>query len=148
MGRLARRCPIGRLALAGVALNVVGLWAISAWTQEAPLAIVALSLLAQGLGVGLFQVGYTDYVAATLPLADRGVAGSLATVTRTIGVVLGATLLTEAFAHFEASASAPGVAAASAFLVGFQATFRYTAIGLALLLALSLLSPSTWRVRT
>jgi MFS family permease len=147
-GRLARRLPVGRLALAGVVLNVIGLWAISGWTQEAPLAILGLSLLAQGLGLGLFQVSYTDYVAATLPLADRGVAGSLTMVTRTIGIVLGATILTEAFAYFEALASAQGVTAANAFLVGFQSTFRYTAIGLALLLAFSLVSPSTWRVRS
>jgi predicted MFS family arabinose efflux permease len=147
-GKSARRFPMGRLALAGIALNAAGLWTISAWTQASPLATVGLSLLVQGLGVGLFQVAYTDYVAGALPLSDRGVAGSLAMVTRTIGIVLGATVLSEAFTHFEATARASDVAAADAFLVGFQSTFRYTAIGLALYLAFSLLWTRTWRIRT
>jgi predicted MFS family arabinose efflux permease len=147
-GRLAGRVPMGRLAFAGIAINVAGLWTIATWTQASPLATVGVSLLVQGVGVGLFQVGYTDYVARTLPLDDRGVAGSLAMITRTIGIVLGATILSEAFTRFEAEALASETAAAAAFLFGFQSTFRYTAIGLALYLAFSLLSARAWRVRT
>jgi MFS family permease len=147
-GRLAPRVSLERLALAGIALNIAGLWKVSTFAQESPLATVGLSLLVQGLGVGLFQVGYTDYVARILPLSDRGVAGSLAMVTRTIGIVLGATVLSAVSAHFEAAAKAADVAAVDAFLVGFQSTFRYTAVGLALYLALSLLSARTWRAQT
>jgi MFS family permease len=147
-GRLAPRVSLERLTLAGIALNIAGLWSVSTWTETSPLATICLSLSGQGLGVGLFLVGYTDYVARTLPLADRGVAGSLAMVTRTIGVVLGATVLLEVSARFEAAAHASGVAGTATFLAGFQATFRYTAIGLALYLALSLISLGIWRVRT
>jgi MFS family permease len=147
-GKLAGRVPMGRLAFAGIAINVAGLWTITTWTQASPLATVGLSLLAQGVGVGLFQVGYTDYVARTLPFDDRGVAGSLAMITRTIGIVLGATILSEAFTHFEAEAHASEMATADAFLFGFRSTFRYTAIGLALYLAVSLLLVRAWRVRT
>jgi MFS family permease len=146
--KLASRVPVGRLALAGVALNIAGLWAVSAWTQASPLVIVGVSLLVQGLGAGLFQVGYTDYVTGTLPLADRGVAGSLAMVTRTVGIVLGATVLTEAFAHFESTAHVSGASSADALLAGFQSTFQCTALGLALCLAFSLLLARAWRVRT
>jgi len=145
-GRFAQRIPIGRLALAGIVLNIAGLWAISAWTQTTPFAVVGLSLLLQGFGVGLFQVGYTDYVAGTLSLADRGVAGSLAMLTRTIGIVLGATGLSAAFTYFEAKAQASGVPAAAAFVAGFQSTFQYVAVGLALYLAFSLLRARMWRV--
>lgn len=144
-GRLAGRVAVGRLAAAGIALNIAGFWVISAWTQATPLAVLGLSLLVQGFGVGLFQVGYTDYVAGALPIADRGVAGSLTMVTRTIGVVLGATGLAAAFTHFEAAANAQGMAATDAFIAGFQATFRYLAIALALWLALGLLRPGAWR---
>jgi hypothetical protein len=147
-GRLAVRVPMGRLAIAGIAINVAGLWTIATWTQASPLATVGVSLLAQGVGVGLFQVGYTDYVARALPLGDRGVAGSLAMITRTIGIVLGATILSEAFTRFEAEAHASETTAAAAFLFGFQSTFRYTAIGLGLCLAFSLLSARAWRIRT
>ena len=79
-----------------------------------------------------------------MPLADRGVAGSLTILTRTIGVVAGASGLSAAYAHFEAAALAAGAASEDAFLAGFQATFLYVALGLALCLALSMVRPRTW----
>jgi len=143
-GILAAHMSIGRLALAGVSLGTAGLWAVSMWTPDTPLAIVGLSLLVQGLGVGLFQVAYADLVVATLPPTDRGVAGSLTIVTRTLGVVGGATALSAAFQYFEATAASAGVPAAQAFLGGFQATFLYAASVLAVGLAFSLLRPRLW----
>ncbi len=143
-GRLAARTRVGRLALAGVALCVAGLGTVSAWTPATGLAVMGLSLLVQGVGVGLFQVAYTDLVTATLPLSDRGVAGSLAMVTRTLGIVGGATGLSAAFRHFETAALSAGASASDAFLVAFQSTFFYAALGLALFLALSLLRPRLW----
>ncbi len=47
----------------------------------------------QGFGLGLFQVAYFDIVTAAIPRADRGVAGSLVMMTRTLGTVTGATVL-------------------------------------------------------
>jgi MFS family permease len=143
-GILAAHMSIGRLALAGVSLGTAGLWAVSMWTPDTPLAIVGLSLLVQGLGVGLFQVAYADLVVATLPPTDRGVAGSLTIVTRTLGVVGGATALSAAFQYFEATAASAGVPAAQAFLGGFQATFLYAASVLVVGLAFSLLRPRLW----
>jgi MFS family permease len=143
-GRLAGRVRIGRLALAGVVLSVAGLWLVSMWTPATTLGIVALSLLLQGVGVGLFQVAYADLVIATLPPQERGVAGSLTMVTRTIGIVGGATALSAAFRHFESISLAGGATATDAFLAGFQTTFRYAALGLALSLFFGLLRPRTW----
>ena len=45
-------------------------------------------------GQGLLAVAYTDIVTATLAVRDRGVAGSLALLTRTLGTVSGASVLT------------------------------------------------------
>ncbi|HZT47607.1 MAG TPA: MFS transporter [Hyphomicrobiaceae bacterium] len=143
-GRLARRISTGRLALAGIVLAIAGLGSVAAWTEAAPMAVIALSLLAQGFGLGLFQVAYADFVTATLPVADRGVAGSLTMVTRTIGVVAGATGLSAALTHFEAAALAAGAGAAEAFLAGFRTTFIAVAAALAGLLALSLAHPRVW----
>jgi MFS family permease len=143
-GRLAAHTGVGKLALAGIVLCIAGLLAVSTWTPTTGRLSMALSLLLQGLGVGLFQVAYTDLVTATLPLRDRGVAGSLAMVTRTMGVVGGATGLSAALRYFETAALSAGASAADAFLVGFRSTFLYAAVGLALLLALSLLRPRTW----
>ena len=143
-GRLAARTRVGRLALVGVALCIAGLWTISVWTPTTGLFAMGLSLLIQGVGVGLFQVAYADLVTATLPLSDRGVAGSLTMVTRTLGIVGGATGLSAAFRHFETAALSAGASATDAFLAGFQSTFFYAALGLALLLALSLVRPRLW----
>ena len=143
-GTLAAHVSVGRLALTGGILGIAGLWAVSMWTPDTALAIVGLSLLAQGLGVGLFQVAYADLVVATLPPTDRGVAGSLTIVTRTLGVVGGATALSAAFQYFEATAASAGVPAAQAFLGAFQATFLYAASALALCLVCSLLRPRMW----
>jgi MFS family permease len=147
-GRFSQRLPMGALALAGLVLAIAGLWAISTWTLASPLAAIGGSLFAQGLGMGLFQVAYSDYVTGALPVQDRGVAGSLTMVTRTIGVVLGATGLSAAFAHFQAVAGRALVSPTEAFLAGFQATLRYVAIGLAVAIIVSLLSPRTWRLGT
>jgi MFS family permease len=147
-GRVAGRVKIGRLALAGVVLSIAGLWIISTWTPATSLAVIGQSLLLQGVGLGLFQVAYADLVTATLPAEDRGVAGSLTILTRTIGVVGGATGLSVAFRFFEMAALSAGTPAADAFLAGFQDTFFYAALALALCLAMSMARPQIWFART
>jgi MFS family permease len=145
-GSLSRRLPLGWLALAGLMLNSAGLWGISSWGLATPITAIAGSLFAQGLGMGLFQVGYSDYVLGALPAQERGVAGSLTVLTRTIGVVLGATALSAAFAHFEARAAGALAPGAEAFLAGFQTTLNFVVSGLAVALALSLVRPRSWRL--
>ena len=60
----------------------------------------------QGSGVGFFQVAYFDIATATIPRAQRGVAGSLVMMTRTVGVVTGATVLMLVFRTMRAGAEA------------------------------------------
>ncbi len=83
----------------------------------------------QGFGAGLFQVAYMDVVMATLPPNRRGIAGSLAMLTRTLGIVSGATLLTLIFHAVESSALADGQNAAAGFLTAYRATFRLAGCG-------------------
>ncbi len=136
-GRVVDRVGAGGLVLAGLALSVVGLGAISLWTRETGFAPMSVAMLVQGLGVGLFQVAYTDLVIATLPSEERGVAGSLSMVTRTIGTVTAATGLAAAHRRFEAAALAAGESAADAFVAGFQTTFRSVAVALAIVAVLA-----------
>jgi EmrB/QacA subfamily drug resistance transporter len=127
-GRMIERFPAARIAALGAMLNGAGLLLIGGWDVGAPLAVVAAPLVLQGFGVGLFQVAYMDLVMGTLPPQHRGVAGSLAMLTRTLGVVTGAALLTLVFHGLEGSAVAHGSAAAEGFLSAFRATFRLAAV--------------------
>jgi hypothetical protein len=113
---------------AGSVLAAAGLAWIGFAGRQAQIAPLALSMFANGLGVGLFQVAYFDLVAAALPRGHRGVAGSLAMATRTIGVVAGATLLMFVFQSFGATATAAGASPRDAFLAGMHGVFRLAAV--------------------
>ena len=115
-GRLAGLVPGAVLMPAGAALVAAGLGAI-AW-QGGALGVLAVAMLAQGLGLGVFQVAYFDAVTGAIPRRDRGVAGSLAMLTRTLGLVSGATVLMSVF---------QGVRAGASFDAGFRAAFLVAA---------------------
>ena len=59
----------------------------------------------------------------TLPRHHRGVAGSIAMLSRSVGVVTGATLLTLVFHTIEATRLAGGDLPTASFLTGYKATF-------------------------
>jgi MFS family permease len=128
-------------ALAGAGLAGMGLLSVAFWGAGTHPALLLASLLAQGLGIGLFTLAYTDLVTATMRREDRGVAGSLTLLTRTLGVVLAASLLTLVFGAGERGASAGGAAPAEAFLAGF--THAFWVAGLLPLLALALIGRKT-----
>jgi MFS family permease len=133
-----------RVALLGAALVAIGSFAMAQWPQPAALALILFSLIVHGAGIGLFQVAYTDMVVATLPRHDRGVAGSLTMVTRTIGVVTAASALTAALEIIERRQVSAGEPEMTAFLVAFDSVFLYAGGILAALLALSCLRRRLW----
>jgi MFS family permease len=108
-----------RLAIAGAVATGLGLLSLSAWTEQTPTLLRIAALAMQGVGLGLFQLAYSDIVTAALPLRDRGVAGSLVLLTRTLGNVTAASVI---FLVFEILNSRYG------FLEGFQLTFRIAAL--------------------
>lgn len=121
-----------RLSCAGVLLMGLGLAGISQWYADSSAPAIAGALLVQGFGLGLFQVANMDYVMGTLPRFQQGVAGSLALLTRTLGVVGCATLGAMAFGLFQALFTSqlqspelsPEHRQAQAFLLAFQWVFR------------------------
>ena len=136
----ARLVPaLGRrtTAFAGVALVGAGLLPLGFTGAATPVAVVALLLIVEGLGQGLLTVAYTDLVTDTLPERDRGVAGSLALLTRTLGIVSGASVLSALYAH----------GAADGFLAGYRFAFTAAGGGLLAALALSCLWPRAWFAR-
>jgi hypothetical protein len=120
---VARLGP-GRVAPLGALLCGLGLFLVGCWQADTGPAAMVLTLALQGAGLALFQVAYMEIVIGSLPLADRGVAGSLAMLTRTIGTVAGAALLTLGFQTVEAAARTAGSAGPDAFLTAFQTVFR------------------------
>ena len=97
-GRLVgRHISAERLAIAGAAAIGAGLLLLGAWTEQTPTILRIAGLFVQGLGLGLFQLAYSDIVTAALPLRDRGVAGSLVLLTRTLGTVTAASVVLMVF---------------------------------------------------
>jgi MFS family permease len=136
--RLASRVPPRLLAVIGAAAMAIGQLLIGTANNEPDIAMLGGAMFLQGFGVGLFQVAYFDIVTGAIPRADRGVAGSLVMMTRTIGVVTGATMLMLTFQTLRHHALTAGGDATSAFLDGFAGTFRLAAALPALLILLGL----------
>lgn len=121
-GWLLGRIPAWRMTGAGIGLVAAGLGLMALWDAATPVALLVLALLLHGAGLGLLQLSYTDSVTATLPRQDRGVAGSLAMMTRTLGVVTAASLLTLLFGSLQG-----GDPSGEAFLAAFRSTFALAA---------------------
>ncbi|MBL8381683.1 MAG: MFS transporter [Burkholderiales bacterium] len=146
--RLVGALGVRRAAFAGACVVASGLAAIALWGAAPAFVPMVACFVFQGVGIGLYQVAYTDIVVAALPRAARGVAGSLTMVTRTIGIVSGASAWTWIQATFEARALAAGAAPGPAFMAGFQAVFLAAAAVTAGYFALTCVRPRTWFART
>jgi EmrB/QacA subfamily drug resistance transporter len=109
-----------RMALLGAAASATGLMTISLLGEQLNLLVLVLASSLQGFGMGLFQVAYFDIATATLPKENRGVAGSLVLMTRTVGLVMGASVLMLAF---RALSEASGGTGNAALLAGFSGAF-------------------------
>src|SRR5437764_6242282 len=127
-GALVARLGPEWIAPLGALATGVGLFSVGSWHPDTPTRLMVLSLALQGLGTGLFQVAYMEIVMAASPLAHRGVAGSLSMLTRTIGVVTGAALLTLGFQAIQTVALGSGAAEHEAFLTAFRTMFRLAGI--------------------
>ena len=135
-GRLVgRHISAGRLAIAGAVAIGAGLLLIGNWTEQTPTSLRIAGLAVQGVGLGLFGLAYSDIVTAALPLRDRGVAGSLVLLTRTLGTVTAASLVLMVFEILSAN---------HGFLEAFQHTFQLA--GLLAFAAAGLLALSPRRI--
>jgi hypothetical protein len=90
------------------------------------------AMVLTGLGIGMFQASYFYLVTGAMPRANRGVAASLAEMTRSSGSLAAASLLFELF-RIRAAAASGG----AGFLAGFGSTLHWAA---AISLAVFLLS--------
>lgn len=90
-GRLSDRFGTARLSTLGLAVEGLGLWMISRLDAQADYLSVALALGVVGLGLGVFEAPNMSYVMGAISRSQQGVAGSIANMMRTLGIVLGAT---------------------------------------------------------
>ncbi len=119
-GRIVGRYISARwLTISGAVVIGAGLLWISTWTEQTPTILRIAALFLQGIGSGLFQLGYSDTVTAALPLRDRGVAGSLVLLTRTMGTVTAASVVWMVFGILNTG---------HGFLAAFQQTFHFAAL--------------------
>ncbi|SKA17355.1 Predicted arabinose efflux permease, MFS family [Enhydrobacter aerosaccus] len=137
--RLVPRLGQRPTAFAGVLVVAVSLMALAWTTAGTPLPVLALLLLIEGSAYGLLVVAYTDIVTSSLARRDRGVAGALALLTRTVGVVSGAAVLSALQAR-----GAAGQAGIDGFLTGYRFAFMAAGGGLLAALLFSCLWPRAW----
>jgi EmrB/QacA subfamily drug resistance transporter len=141
--RLVARIGPGRVAPLGALAAGAGLFSVGSWQPDTPPLLMGLCLVLQGAGLGFFQVAYMELVMAASPLTHRGVAGSLGMLTRTIGTVTGAALLTVGFQAFEGASRSGGADASQAFLAAFRAMFHLA--GIVAVLTGAAVAASAWR---
>ena len=143
-GWLIGRFAANRMACLGIAIVAGASFLIGRWTAAPGLIEMAGPLLLSGIGAGLFQVAYMSIVTGTLPASERGVAGSLSLLTRTIGVVCSASFLTWIHSAFVARFRAEGLDESQAFLSAFQSTFAAAGAFLLVFLLATMVRPAIW----
>ncbi|MDH3442863.1 MAG: MFS transporter, partial [Deltaproteobacteria bacterium] len=126
-GRLSDRFGTARLSSLGLALEGLGLWMVSLLNADADYLSVAVALGVVGLGLGVFEAPNMSFVMGAVSRTQQGVAGSIAHMMRTLGIVFsatGASLLFEKRRQFYAAQpSTQGLVDFSGFVPAFQDVF-------------------------
>ncbi len=141
---LVRRFGLKLAGFIAACFCCLGLLAICLWSSTVSVLFMVFSIAIQGIGLGLFQVVYSDWMMADLPPQSRGVAGSLAVLTRMLGIVTGAVCWLWLVDRGEASALAMGQTPEAAFLAGYQQLHYVVAAVSTGFFAASCLKPGLW----
>jgi MFS family permease len=131
---------LGRgLAVLGLVVESLGLWQTGRLDAAAGAGEILLALGLAGFGSGLFIVANMHYVMNALPRPRQGVAGSLVSLMRTAGIVVGSIVTTAVFASRQSEHAGLGAEAATAS--AFTAAFEVAAAVALAAVVLSLLPP-------
>jgi MFS family permease len=115
---LLRRMSLRAADHGAQGVMALGLAWIGAMSMAQAWPFMALALVVQGLGLGVFQVVYADQVVARLPDSARGLSGSLTLVTRTVGIVAAAMFWLWLMQWLQTQAVAQGASAPQAIWAG------------------------------
>ena len=131
---------LGRgLAVLGLVVESLGLWQTGRLDATTGTGAILLALGLAGFGSGLFIVANMHYVMNALPRPRQGVAGSLVSLMRTAGIVLGSIVTTAVYASRQSAHAGLGAEAATA--AAFIAAFEVAAAVALVAVVLSLLPP-------
>jgi MFS family permease len=129
-GRLADRVGAATPAVAGLALEAVGLAALGFVDGTTPLAAIALALFVAGFGLGFFEVPNMAAIMGAFPSSRQGAAGGFSFLARTLGVVAGVAVTGQIVAARSAAVGFLG-AFAESLLVAAVAVAAASALALA-----------------
>ncbi len=127
-GWLTRRYRAAGLVVAGLAFEVVGLFAMAALDVASGALAIMTAFTLTGWGLGLFQVPNMALVMAALPDRSQGLAGGMISAMRTVGIVTTAMLAPWFFAARQARHAPGGVAPGHVFAAAFSDIFLVSAI--------------------
>lgn len=102
-GLLSDRFGMRRLQVPGLLIEAAGLLFTSRLTTHSPYLAVAAALVLIGLGLGTFAVANMNFLMASIPRAQQGVAAGVVSMMRTLGVVMGVTTAAEVFSSGRAA---------------------------------------------
>jgi MFS family permease len=88
-GRLGARLTSLTLIRIGLGCASLGLLLVALAVTAHSALLLGLPLAIAGIGLGIFQVGYTDATTSLLPARHRGIAGAMVNVTRLLGILVG-----------------------------------------------------------
>jgi MFS family permease len=133
-GRAVDRGRGGPLGPFGLAVEALGLWLTGRLDGASGPGGIVLALALSGFGSGLFIVANMHYVMGALPRPRQGVAGSLISLMRTGGIVVGATVTTAVYAGRQSARATLGAdaAAAAAFATAFNVAAGVALVALVL----------------
>lgn len=141
-GRLSDRFGTTGLSSLGLALEGLGLLMISRLDVQTDYFSVALALGVVGLGLGVFEAPNMNFVMGAISRSQQGIAGSIANMMRTLGIVFGATgwsmLFDERRQFHSMQPSASSATALEIFVPAFQDVFLFAAGVCAIAFGLSL----------
>lgn len=89
-GKWSDRIGTALLASLGLAVEGVGLWLLGQLDAQAGYIPLAMTLVVVGLGLGIFEAPNMSFVMGSIPRNRQGVAGSIASMMRPLGIVAGA----------------------------------------------------------
>ena len=144
-GLVSKRWGSNAIAFAAVGLCTSGLMCVMLWSDTPNWGLIFSSMLLQGLGLGLFQVAYADWIIASLPRQARGVAGGITVFTRTVGVVGGAVFWLWVIQLAEILTQSEVLQAKQIFMTGFKSVFLCAASLLAVCLLYTKLQTDLWQ---